>query len=485
MADTARRYTFHPRERRGVLLGLQAGQIGTLLVGAAAALLVGQAMPAPAGPALALMILTIAATGAIWPRAGRPLAGWIPVVAGWLQRRSRGPSLAPEPLRGRPRSPVAPGSRRGTAPAGIDLEEVAGGPGLDTLGLVRDRRSGSWAAVIPVQGRSFVLLDADEQVGRLELWRSVLGTLARAGTPLRRIQWVHRSIPVGGTGAAVGLPSDRLPSDRLPADGSPAGLAQESYRELVAGAGLVTQSHQAWVVLAVRGSHRPGDPAGRPLDELRREVRLLAGHLRNADLRSGPPLGLDALQALLGTANRREVGATGDRAGPGPWPMATDEAWSALRADGTWHATYWVSEWPRVEVNPDFLTPLLLCDGRRTVSVVMAPVPAGRAAREVRAARAADVADEELRTRAGFLPSARRGREAEGVMRRESELAEGHAEYRFSGYVTVTASDRDGLEAACVATEQAAQSAHLDLSRLYGRQAEAYTWTLPLARGLA
>jgi hypothetical protein len=95
------------------------------------------------------------------------------------------------------------------------------------------------------------------------------------------------------------------------------------------------------------------------------------------------------------------------------------------------------------------------------------------------------VADEELRTRAGFLPSARRGREAEGVMRRESELAEGHADYRFSGYVTVTAADRDGLEAACVATEQAAQSAHLDLCRLYGRQAEAYTWTLPLARGLA
>lgn len=165
--------------------------------------------------------------------------------------------------------------------------------------------------------------------------------------------------------------------------------------------------------------------------------------------------------------------------------MATDEAWSALRSDDTWHATYWISEWPRVEVNPDFLTPLLLCDGRRTVSVVMAPVPGDRAAREVRAARAADVADEELRSRAGFLPTARRSREAEGVIRREAELADGHADYRFSGYVTVTADDRAALEAGCVETEQAAQTAHLELRRLFGRQAEAFTWTLPLARGIA
>jgi hypothetical protein len=70
-------------------------------------------------------------------------------------------------------------------------------------------------------------------------------------------------------------------------------------------------------------------------------------------------------------------------------------------------------------------------------------------------------------------------------MRRESELAEGHAEYRFSGYVTVTAGDRESLEAACVETQPAAHGARLELQRLYGRQAEAYTWTLPLARGLA
>ncbi|MGH9057686.1 MAG: SCO6880 family protein, partial [Acidimicrobiales bacterium] len=86
---------------------------------------------------------------------------------------------------------------------------------------------------------------------------------------------------------------------------------------------------------------------------------------------------------------------------------------------------------------------------------------------------------------AGFLPSARRGKEAEGVVRRESELADGHGEYRFSGFVTVTAPDRAALDAACIEAEHSAQASHLELRRLYGRQAEAFTWTLPLARGLA
>jgi hypothetical protein len=485
VSEVSRRYTFQPLERRGLLLGLQAGQIGTLIGGVAGALVAGHVVAAPVGPGVAVLVLVAAAVGALWPHEGRPLTGWIPVVARWAGRRSRGPVVGTEPLagwrgRGLPirvgaTSPGPDRGRTGPAPAGIDLVEVPGLPGQDALGVVRDRRSASWAAVVPVQGRSFVLLDVDEQLRRLESWRAVLGTLARPSTPLRRIQWVHRSAPVCG-GGVVALP---------PGDASTE-AARDSYRQLVAGSGAVTQSHQAWMVLAVGGSHRPGGQEDRVLDGLRREVRLLDGHLRNSDLRAGAPLGLEAMRGLLGSAQRPDlVDVAGDAPRAHPWPMATDEAWSALRADGTWHATYWISEWPRVEVSPDFMTPLLLCDGRRTVSVVMAPVPADRAAREVRAARAADVADEELRSRAGFLPSARRRREADGVVRREAELADGHAEFRFSGYVTVTAPDRAALETACVETEQAAQTAHLELRRLYGRQAEAYTWTLPLARGLA
>jgi hypothetical protein len=221
-----------------------------------------------------------------------------------------------------------------------------------------------------------------------------------------------------------------------------------------------------------------------------RELRLLDGRLRAADLRGGSPLPADQLGPLLARAYEVDGPPPGARSGDAAigrapaWPVACDDQWSALRVDGGWHATFWIAEWPRVEVPPGFLAPLLLGSGQRSVSVVMSPVPPDRAVREARAARTADVADEELRARAGFLPSVRRGLEAEGAVRREAELADGHAEFRFSGYVTVSASDRPGLDAACVEAEQAAQAAHLDLRRLYGRQAEALTWTLPLARGL-
>ena len=43
--------------------------------------------------------------------------------------------------------------------------------------------------------------------------------------------------------------------------------------------------------------------------------------------------------------------------GPGPWPWS--HSWDAVHTDATWHATYWIAEWPRVDVTPDFLGPVL------------------------------------------------------------------------------------------------------------------------------
>ncbi|HEX9530374.1 MAG TPA: hypothetical protein VF954_04490, partial [Acidimicrobiales bacterium] len=64
------------------------------------------------------------------------------------------------------------------------------------------------------------------------------------------------------------------------------------------------------------------------------------------------------------------------------------------------------------------------------------------------------------------------------------ELAQGHAPYRMNGFVTVSAATGSQLETDCQSAEQAAARAHLELRRLYGRQAEALTWVLPLARGM-
>jgi hypothetical protein len=160
--------------------------------------------------------------------------------------------------------------------------------------------------------------------------------------------------------------------------------------------------------------------------------------------------------------------------------------WGRLRTDATWHTTYWIAEWPRTEVAADFLGPLLLVsDIRRSVSVVMEPVAPLRAARRIEQARTADIADAELRRRGGFLATARRRREEEVLVQREDELANGHASFRFSGYVTVSAPDTDALDDACGRVEQMAGQAGLELRRCYGDQAVAFTCTLPFGRGLS
>ena len=168
-----------------------------------------------------------------------------------------------------------------------------------------------------------------------------------------------------------------------------------------------------------------------------------------------------------------------------PWPMAVDAAWGCVRVDGTWHTTYWVAQWPRIDVGPDFLAPLLLLpDVRRSVAVTMEPVPPLVAARQAEQARLAVDADDELRRQGGYRITARRRRAQVGLVRREAELADGHADYRFAGYVTVTADDRTDLDEACRLVEQAAGQAGLVLRPCYGEQASAVAATLPFGTGL-
>ena len=68
---------------------------------------------------------------------------------------------------------------------------------------------------------------------------------------------------------------------------------------------------------------------------------------------------------------------------------------------------------------------------------------------------------------------------------RERELAEGHAAIRYAAYVTVSAPNTgpgavDELEAAVSRVELEAKRAPLRLERMWGQQAEAFTYSLPL-----
>jgi hypothetical protein len=459
------RYRFGPLERRGLIGGWRGGQVGAVAVAAVLAVGVLRRAPSLVGALAALVLVAGAVAAVTWPIGGRTAEEWAPDAVrhacGELRRRARS---------------------RGSLFATLEVLTVDGGD--DRLcAIVHDHAARTYSAVLPVDGDGFVLLGAAGQADRVAAWSGVLAGLCQRGGSGRRLQWVARALPAGGV--------ERRPatiSNRAPGRGS---AAQRSYEALLQAELARSCRHEVLLVVTVdaprvrphgarsRAAHVDGCSAAV------REATWLRAQLTDAGFRPGALLDPRQLHAAVRAAFDPDPSPPVQGAATWPWPMATDIRWGAARIDGTWHATYWVAQWPRRDVEASFLAPLLVSDMRRTLAVVMQPVGPGEAARHTEQARTAGIADAELRRRGGFLDTARRRRQEETLVRREDELSEGHAQYRYSGYVTVSAGDETELEDRCARTEQAAALAGLELRRCYGDQGRAFTCTLPLGRGLA
>jgi hypothetical protein len=453
--EAGARYRFGPRERGGTLAGWRAGQIVTVAIGLVFGVLVLRWEPNAAGVAAAIGVLVLYGALATVPVAGRTGDEWLPVAVCWSARRAG----------------MRHGGHMGALRAlrGVRLLRAD----WNDMGVVHDRATRTLTAVLSLRGRSFALLGADEQDRRVGAWASVLSSLAREGSPVHRVQWVAASFPDDGHGVRSYLAAEAAPGA--------ASACTASYESLLSDMDSRACAHH--VVLAVQVRLTKSVEVG--CATLAREVGSLVRLLGDADVQVESVLTVDELaRQLVRTYEPYAAVPAGASPISDPWPMGMEESWSTVRVDGMVHATFWVAEWPRIEVRSDFLAPLLLGSTRSTFSVVMEPLGPDAALRKVEASRTADLADAELRRRGGFLSTARHARESEVIARREEELAEGHASFRYSGYVTVSAPSEDQLTAPCDAIQHGAGQSRLALRRLYGDQAAAYTCTLPLCRGL-
>jgi hypothetical protein len=514
------RYRFGPLERRGLIAGWRGGQIGSVAAGLVFGVLALRSHPSVVGVLGALACAGIGVAVACWPLRGRTGEQWFPLVVRWLVAEFRGGHrqhssasglghLADvDPGRdGKPTvRPARPEGRRARRPAGvfdglrIETVPVGDNPAAPVAGVVMDARARTATAALAVQGHSFALLGPVEQDARIAAWARVLASMAREGSAVHRVQWVESCLPDDGSA----LRDHQLAQAELGMETAPG----RSYQSLVDQSAPVTRRHRVLLAVSIHTAHSSrairasggGDVGAATV--LLREVVALQRLVEEADATVEGILGPRALASVMRetSAPLSSVGAVGsdsgtafDRAPAGegwsgssgyPWPMVIEPQWDTVHVDATWHATYWIAEWPRTDVTPDFLGPLLFSPLRRSISLVMEPVSPIRAARQVAQARTADIADGELRRRGGFLVTARQTREKEGAEHRDVELADGHAQYRFSGYVTVTADGPDELRDACGSIEQAAGQTRMELRRLYGEQDVAFACTLPLGRGL-
>jgi hypothetical protein len=423
----------------------------TVAVGLVFGVLVLRWEPNAAGVAAAIGILVLYGALATVPVAGRTGDEWLPVVVCWGARRFG-----------------LQGAAHIGALRGMRLLRA----GWQDMGVVHDRAGRTLTAALLLRGGSFALLGADEQDRRVGAWASVLASLSREGSPIHRMQWVAASFPDDGQGVRSFLAAEAAPDA--------ASACTASYDALLTDMDSHTCAHD--VVLAVQVRQTKSVEVG--CATLAREVGSLVRLLGDADVQVESVLSADDLAHQLLRTYEPHAAAPGAPPAQDHWPMAMAESWSEVRVDGMVHATFWVAEWPRIEVRSDFLAPILLGSARSTFAVVMEPLGPDTAVRKVEASRTADLADTELRRRGGFVSTARHARESEVLARREAELAEGHASFRYSGYVTISAPSEEELVAACDVVQHAAGQSRLALRRLYGDQASAYTCTLPLCRGL-
>jgi len=512
-------YRFAPHPSGGFLLGLRVSQLCGLIVGGLGALAALHASGL-GGLALALAILAAVAALVLIPVRGQTLEQWAPTTVRFLFARSSGRArfrsqraqvghLIELPEGGLDPRPAVPPDARPAELAELELLEVtlARYDGA-RLGVVKDRRAGTFTATVRVSGRAFALLGAEEREARLEEYGAVLAALARDDSPLRRVAWIERTLPADADALGSYLLEAKRPDATL--EDPPDDLV--SYLQLIGRAGDVAESHELLFSVQV--------DAKRPWAR-RAVARMGGGDLGALAVIAGE---VGQLIELLDEAGITVTGlltraglAAAIRAGYDPWgqrqrerqlhldlhrgadpgiaphtlaPTARDEHWGRLEVDGAMHCTLWVAEWPRIDVRALFLQPLLM-DTRvtRSVAMVMELVGPGRATRRAERAATEAATEQSLRSRVGQRTSQRQAQRDQGAAQREREIAEGHAAVRYAAYVTVSvpntgANALDDLEAAVTRVELEAKRAPLRLERMWGQQAEAFTYSLPLARGL-
>jgi hypothetical protein len=495
-----RRYVFGPLAEGAALMGLRASQVAVLgagLVGAVVLLYVG-------GSGLGAFLALVSAGGAVAiafvPIAGRSAEQWLPLIARWSGRRLRGNTAyrAAGPTAGAC-EPLGAGEPVETAPSLpdtlVDLDllsiPVRGGE----LGAIRDRRRDTYVGILAAKVGSFGLLDTAVQERRLEQWGSVLASFAAEQSPVRRIQWLERTVPSDGDELTAEFQAER---DRtVPLSSSPV----RSYIELIESAGDVTREHEILVALQIdarrgwRAVRRAGGGAAGACDVLAAELRSLADRLALADVAVDGALRPGQVAAAIrhafdpyGRHRRGRLAKVDGGEGHEPatiGPTGAETSWDRYRTDSAIHASYWIAAWPRLAVGPAFLTPLLARgDLLRTVSVTLEPVAPFTATRRAEQEATKEQAEVEAKGRKGFRLTARGRQRLGAAEQREEELAAGHAEVRFAGFVTVSAPSGEELERSRAEVEHAAQRARLDLEPLYGSQDLGFSFTLPLCRGL-
>ncbi|WP_370617683.1 SCO6880 family protein [Mumia sp. Pv 4-285] len=485
--ETQESYLFGPRDRGAILLGLRLNQL-LLLTEGVILMMIGFVAGGGSGGLLGLLALLVCAFLAFFPVQGRPIIDWGRPVANYVAGRLSGEAT----YLGGPwavHKPVG-GADRIALPGGRDVIVREFRTDASNVAVIRDGHR--WTAVVQVVAPAFPLADRATQHARVTSWGSLLAQLGQEGSRLAAIQWLERTIPDSGRGL----------DDWWRERGDATSPAAAAYEQLISDKGPSATRHESFVVISIdsrrcrRAIRAAGGGREGAAAVLTQELTWIESGLRRCSVDVVGWLGARDLGRLIRTQYDPASTVEIDRRGreglergvaiDGAGPMIAESRFGHSRTDSGYHATYWVASWPRMQVQAAWLYPLLVLGGvRRTLSLTAEPVAPSKSFREIRSAKVQKRTDEINRQKIGQIESAQDDEENLTLERRERELVRGHVEYRFNGYVTVTAATEQELDDACSQVEQAAVRSVLEVRRVYGEQNQAFiAAALPLARGV-
>ena len=468
---------FGRRPSRGLILGFSAPRVVALGLAGAVAL---ASLVADNGLGLAVSaVVWVPLVAAAFVRvAARPVADWAGTAGHYGLRCATGQTSyrTGSPLAPRPAGTLALPGDAASLRLWVDPVSAAA--------MIHDPHRRTLTAVVSVAHPAFVLLDPDERAQRVSRWGRVYAALAGSGT-CAAVQVLEAAVP----DPAVG------PSEFYGAHGRRNGAwPDRQYRGLLDQVRLAAGTHRTTISLALdlRAAARAVKAAGPGLagaaEVLRGDMAALEDQCRQAGLSVNRWLREADLAAMVRQAYdpavasdaRSDPGASLHRAGP----MALAEAWDHLRHDSGYSTVLWISEWPRIDVPPDFLHPIVFAPGvRRTLSITARPLSTEAALRQIRKEKTAAVADAAQKRRVGQIADLSDAQEYDDLITREKSVVAGHTDVVFTGFVVVTAGNRAELDAARSAISRAAAQAACEVRPLYGRQAQAFVVAaLPLAR---
>lgn len=492
-SDPARPVRLPHRSRQGIVLGLDGWQLLFLAV-AAGILLIGVNRFGPAGLLFALPLygpLAVAALITVHGLSAPKMVGL------WLSKQARHP-LGATVQRYRPEQARLEGTLNlpGTR-ASIQLWDV------DGMASVYHplERTVSITAELEVQG--FLMKDAPERLELAQQWSPVLASLTqRPG--IKRVTLQERT-----TRTTIRPARDQYEQASRKRLVDPTGPAAVNYRDVLDGSEGFAVGHRNYLTLTL------------DLVALGAQLKALGGGKQAIQALSAVEAGnlAEALQVAKITVRRwlspRELAElprstfdpesipmlrnrTGEQAGVDPagiGPMYLEEPRGRngiVYTDSAVHSTMWIHEWPRSDAPVGFLAPLVFARHPVTneavthiLSIVAAPIPVGRALKNIREEKKVWRGNERLRAKRGTHGSIVDESDWLALEQREQELVAGHGEFSYGAYLTVTAGSEPELEQAIAGARNALSVVGMEAQILYCQQAEALMVNaLPLGLGM-